>query len=242
MANEFKHDDPGTSMTQAEFIAVGLHVLNAQATGDLIYASSATQLSRLGIGSTNAFLQVVAGVPSWVLAPTLGGTLTLNGQVFDAGASVAQVNTTGAGTGFVVQSTQDAAGGASIGFTHVSASPAVNDEVGTSVYTSRNSVGVSTLYGYLGILIADPTSTTESGKFFINLSNAGDLYNSALTLSGAGALWTDLSVDTLTYKVSGTQVVGAQGATVADATDAASVILRLNDLLARVRTHGLIAT
>ena len=37
-------------------------------------------------------------------------------------------------------------------------------------------------------------------------------------------------------------VVGAQGAAVADATDAASVILRLNELLARVRAHGLIAT
>jgi hypothetical protein len=44
------------------------------------------------------------------------------------------------------------------------------------------------------------------------------------------------------YKVGANQVVGAQGAAVANATDAASVILRLNDLLARLRTHGLIAT
>lgn len=40
----------------------------------------------------------------------------------------------------------------------------------------------------------------------------------------------------------GTPVVGAQGAAVADATDATSVILRLNELLARLRAHGLIAT
>ena len=40
----------------------------------------------------------------------------------------------------------------------------------------------------------------------------------------------------------GVSVVGAQGAAVADATDATSVILRLNELLGRVRTHGLIAT
>ena len=38
------------------------------------------------------------------------------------------------------------------------------------------------------------------------------------------------------------KVVGAQGAAVANATDAASVIARLNDLLARLRTHGLIDT
>lgn len=44
------------------------------------------------------------------------------------------------------------------------------------------------------------------------------------------------------YKVDGTQVVGNQGAAVADATDAASAITQLNALLARLRTHGLIAT
>ncbi len=44
------------------------------------------------------------------------------------------------------------------------------------------------------------------------------------------------------YKVNGTVVVKAQGAAVADATDATSVIARLNDLLARCRAHGLIAT
>lgn len=43
------------------------------------------------------------------------------------------------------------------------------------------------------------------------------------------------------FKVAGTQVVGARGAAVADATDAASVITQLNALLARLRTHGLIA-
>src|SRR3990167_119363 len=65
MANEFVHGTVGVSMTQAEFEAVGLHVLNSQATGDLIYSSSATQLSRLGIGSTNAILTVIGGVPTW---------------------------------------------------------------------------------------------------------------------------------------------------------------------------------
>lgn len=43
------------------------------------------------------------------------------------------------------------------------------------------------------------------------------------------------------YKVGVVQVVGAQGTAVIDATDAASAITQLNALLARVRTHGLIA-
>jgi hypothetical protein len=44
------------------------------------------------------------------------------------------------------------------------------------------------------------------------------------------------------YKYGGTQVVGAQGAAIADATDAASAITQLNAALARLRAHGLIAT
>jgi len=42
-------------------------------------------------------------------------------------------------------------------------------------------------------------------------------------------------------KINNTQVVGAQGAAVIDATDAASAITQLNALLVRCRTHGLIA-
>jgi len=41
---------------------------------------------------------------------------------------------------------------------------------------------------------------------------------------------------------SGVQVVSAQGAAVANATDASSVITQLNTLLSRLRAHGLIAT
>lgn len=43
-------------------------------------------------------------------------------------------------------------------------------------------------------------------------------------------------------KVNGTQVVGAQQAAIADATDAATTMARLNDLLAACRAHGIIDT
>lgn len=43
------------------------------------------------------------------------------------------------------------------------------------------------------------------------------------------------------FRINGNQVVGARGAAVADATDAASAITQLNALLARCRAHGLIA-
>ena len=44
------------------------------------------------------------------------------------------------------------------------------------------------------------------------------------------------------YKVSGVQVVGAQGAAVADATGASDVVAQFNALLARCRAHGIIDT
>ena len=56
MANEFRHGSVGTELTQAEWEAVGTHILNSQATGDIIYASSSSQLSRLGKASNGNIL------------------------------------------------------------------------------------------------------------------------------------------------------------------------------------------
>jgi hypothetical protein len=63
----------GTAITQAEYEATDGtgHIFASQATGDIVYASSTTVLSRLGIGSTNALLTVSGGVPAWTLAPTV---------------------------------------------------------------------------------------------------------------------------------------------------------------------------
>lgn len=51
--------------------------------------------------------------------------------------------------------------------------------------------------------------------------------------------WRDVRIAG-TYHVDGVQVVGPQGAAVADAVDAATAITQLNALLARLRAHGLI--
>lgn len=92
MANELKHKTVGTDLSQTEFEDVLLHQFNSQATGDVLYASSATQLSRLGIGSTNAILTVIGGVPTWqttlagltLTAPTINGTVTTTGLTLPA--------------------------------------------------------------------------------------------------------------------------------------------------------------
>jgi hypothetical protein len=90
MANEFKHDSVGTQLTQAEWEDVGGHVLDSQATGDLIYATSSSQLSRLGIGSTGAILTVTGGVPVWdtTWTPT-GHLIPASDDSYDLGSSSA---------------------------------------------------------------------------------------------------------------------------------------------------------
>ena len=76
MANEFKHKTVGSELTQTEFEAVGGHVLDSQATGDIIYASSATQLTRLPRGSANDVLTMGgSNIPAWDSTWTPAGHL-----------------------------------------------------------------------------------------------------------------------------------------------------------------------
>jgi hypothetical protein len=46
MANELKHISVGTELTQSEFESVTLHQCDGQAVGDMLHATSTTQLSR----------------------------------------------------------------------------------------------------------------------------------------------------------------------------------------------------
>ena len=65
MANEFVHGSVGTELTQAEWEGVGTHVFNSQATGDIVYASSSSQLSRLAKGTDTHVLILSSGIPAW---------------------------------------------------------------------------------------------------------------------------------------------------------------------------------
>jgi len=90
MANEFVHGTVGVGMTQAEFEAIGLHVFNSQATGDIAYASSAIQLSRLAVGSNGQGLVLIGGLPVWSSEPAfLGGKLFIITTETYTGSSIA---------------------------------------------------------------------------------------------------------------------------------------------------------
>jgi len=89
------------------------------------------------------------------------------------------------------------------------------------------------IWSYIDAL-AVGTYLNAGGVTGYNFRVAGTL---AAQLTAAGL---DLQTGT-PLKYNGQQVVGARGAAVADATDAASAITQLNALLARMRAHGLIA-
>lgn len=91
MAGEFKHVSVGTELSQAEWESTAGHVLNSQATGDLIYASSDSQLTRLGIGSTGQVLTVSGGLPAWVAASGPTVKYKTATQVFSATTTYANI-------------------------------------------------------------------------------------------------------------------------------------------------------
>ena len=80
MANEFQHKDPGVALTQAEYITTDGtgHIFDCQATGDIMYADSATVLKNLARGSTSQLLQIASCKPAWTSTPSIGSTSWAN--------------------------------------------------------------------------------------------------------------------------------------------------------------------
>ena len=70
------NDGSGTFSSEATLaVTRGGLALASYTTGDIVYASGATAISKLGIGSTGQALKVVGGIPAWgTLAEVGGGT------------------------------------------------------------------------------------------------------------------------------------------------------------------------
>jgi len=94
MANEFKHKDPGTELTQAEFIATDGHAFDSQAQGDILYASSTTVLSRLGKDANSTRVLTNTGTnnnPAWEQV-TLTTGVTGELPIANGGTGAANLN------------------------------------------------------------------------------------------------------------------------------------------------------
>lgn len=106
MADEFKHKDVGTSLTEVEWEGVDTHNLDGQTTGDIIYASSDTQLSRLGIGSNTNVLTLAGGVPTWAAIPAAAAAAgDLTGTTLAANVVTSSLTTVGTQTALAVDGT-----------------------------------------------------------------------------------------------------------------------------------------
>jgi len=207
MANELKHTDIGTSLTQVEFESVGLHVLNSQATGDLIYASSASQLSRLGIGATNAILTVIGGVPTWqstlagltLTAPTINGTIATTGLTLPAvtlsGALNANSQTISNSNIISLLETTGITCIADTHFIYLRGSPNTAGSGAQVVATGKN-------YGAAGQFIVytpDLAGTADVARLTIS----GKLATAVVTWSNVTQTWSSYGAGTITADASG---------------------------------------
>ena len=90
---------PSTATTGAVTVAGTLITSNggtgltSYTAGDLLYYSTGTALSKLGIGSTGQILTVVAGAPAWATAPATGVTsVTGTSPVVSSGGSTPAIS------------------------------------------------------------------------------------------------------------------------------------------------------
>lgn len=108
--------------------------------------------------------------------------------------------------------------------------------------TQPDSSGRYAFLGYAyGLVDPDTAFGWHDGTNLWRMQSSGRIHRAGVPIVGFTANGVDLESGKSLY-ANGTKVVGAQGAAVADATDAASAITQLNALLARCRAHGLIAT
>ena len=171
MANELKHGSVGTELTQAEWEAVGTHVIDSQATGDIVYASSSSQLSRLGRGADNTVLHLASGIPAW--SATLAG-LTLTTPTISS-------------TGFANANHAHAASnsGGTIAASALSGSSLASGVVTTSATTvgALNSGSITSGFGNIDV----GSSSIAAGSFDAsdgNITNVGDIALDTISADG----------------------------------------------------------
>ena len=179
MANELKHTAVGTELTQAEYEGTASHVFNSQATGDVVYASSATQLTRLGIGSSGQVLKVSSGgIPEWGTDTTNVAASALTGTTMASNVVTSSLTTVGALN----------AGSITSGF------GTINN--GSSAITTSGTVTGGTLAGTLS------TATQNSVTTMTGLTSTGALNSGSIT-SGFGTINNGSSTITTTGAITG---------------------------------------
>lgn len=184
-------------------ITTGLY-LDGTITTDIRFSGGATLVddgtnltlagSKLKVVAPDISGVVTAASTLTMPAFTLGGTVALNGQVFDAGSGNARINTTGAGAGFFVYSTNAGAVGAQMFGAIINIGNAAVGDVCLKIVSGGLDDGdTARNYGRFEFQIENVTAAAYAGKMaWYNRLATG--WNEAMTLSGAGVLAPDHSI------------------------------------------------
>lgn len=171
--------------------------------GDLLYASSATTLSKLPIGSNGQFLSIAGGVPTWTSGSSISVPLNLAGSI--NGHILKVENTSALSTSLGLDVTIAASSGTSAAGRFTSVSSA-----GRGVYgLNTNPTGLT--YGLYG----ESSSSNGRGTYGLNSSTTGSTnYGVAGEIvggTGAGVYGTTSGLGDSSGVLGHTTVAGATG-------------------------------
>lgn len=172
-------------------IANGGTSFSGYTAGDLIYASSATALSKLGIGSNGQYLSVVSGIPAWATLTAMTNPMTTSGDTIYGGTGGTPTRLALGTQNYFYQAGANA--------------PAWFNLFGTAnTFTEIQSITKTQASVFYGATITNPTSTgalgsrgagikmidnTTNGYVYINNGTAGSGQDKTLSLVSDVAMY-----------------------------------------------------
>jgi hypothetical protein len=226
MANEFKHKDPGTALTQAEFIAsdgTG-HIFDGQAAGDVLYASSTTVLKNLAKATDGNVLELASGLPAWTASPTIGSTSWANANhahaASNSGGTLTTLGTVATG---VWQGTAIASG--YIAADAITGAKLADDAVDSEHYTdgSIDNAHLADDAVDSDEIAAGAIDTAHIADNQVTLAKIEDIARGSVIVGNASAATAELTIGSNTYVLTsdGTDIAWGAASSVSQANQAA---------------------
>jgi len=198
MANEFKHGSVGAELTQAEWEGIGTHVLDSQAAGDIVYASSSSQLRRLAKGTDTHVLILSSGIPAWSATTgitTVGTIATGVWQGTDVGVAYGGTGVSTLTDGGILLGSGASAITAMAVLTdgQMIVGNGSTDPVAESGATLRTSIGVGTgdTLSLTGLTLSTDLTVANGGTGVSTLTDGGILLGSGANAITAMSVLTD---------------------------------------------------
>jgi len=159
-------------------VANGGTAIASYTAGDLLYATAATTLSKLGIGAANTVLTSSGSAPQWSTSLALAGAITSAGKLTLTGSAISEIalfNSTNAGGIYQIF---QRSGGASILWGHYAAATGGSSMHADGLFLrSANGIGFGaagggldveiTTAGQLSVKASTASTSTATGAFVV---------------------------------------------------------------------------